>query len=295
MKRRIFEFKVRSGTCPTIVVSTMITILCALPAVCQRTDRGVPIYSVTVIERSVKAINYQYRSGPTMIDFRGTVLMPKVKGEAIVESKRGRTEIDAKLDNIEDPQRFGREYLTYVLWAISPEGRPHSLGEVMANGSDKARLRITTDLQAFGLIVTAEPYSAVRHPSNVVVAENMVRGDTVGKIEEIEAKYELMPRGHYTWDPHENLAWKANAPKVSMSEYEAMTELYQAENAVGIARVAEADQYAPNNFREGAAVAGRGASPAREQSREKLGGADRPRGGPDRRRRSRNRGKAPAG
>src|SRR3984893_16045321 len=162
-----------------IVVNTMIMILCALPAICQYADRSTPIYRVTVIERTVKAINYQYRSGPTMIDFRGTVLMPKAKGEAIVESKRGRTEIDAKLDNIEDPQRFGREYLTYVLWAISPEGRPHNLGEVMANGSDKARLRITTDLQAFGLSVTAERYSAGRHPSNVVVAENMVRVDTV--------------------------------------------------------------------------------------------------------------------
>jgi outer membrane protein OmpA-like peptidoglycan-associated protein len=231
-----------------IAVNTMIMVLCALPAVCQRADREAPIYRVTVIERTVKAINYQYRSGPTMIDFRGTVLLPKAKGEAIVESKRGRTEIDVKLDNLEDPQRFGREYLTYVLWAVSPEGRPHNLGEVMANGSNKARLRITTDLQAFGLIVTAEPYSAVRQPSNVVVAENMVRGDTVGKIEEIQAKYELMPRGHYTWDPHGYLAWKANAPKVSMSEYEAISELYQAENAVGIARVASAEQYAPNTF-----------------------------------------------
>jgi outer membrane protein OmpA-like peptidoglycan-associated protein len=232
----------------TIVVNTMITVLCALPAVCQRVDREAPIYRVTVIERTVKAINYQYRSGPTTIDFRGTVLMPKAKGDAIVESKRGRTEIDAKLDNIEDPQRFGREYLTYVLWAISPEGRPHNLGEVMPNGSNKARLRLTTDLQAFGLIVTAEPYSAVRQPSNVVVAENVVRPDTVGKIEEIQAKYELMPRGHYVFDPHESLAWKANSPKVSMSEYEALTELYQAENAVGIARVASAEQYAPNTF-----------------------------------------------
>ena len=225
----------------TIAVNTMMMVLCALPAVCQKADRGTPIYRVTVIERTVKAINYQYRSEPTMIDFRGTVLMPKAKGEAIVESKRGRTEIDAKLQNIEDPQRFGREYLTYVLWAISPEGRPHNLGEVMPNGSDKARLRITTDLQAFGLILTAEPYSAVRQPSNVVVAENMVRGDTVGKIEEIQAQYELMPRGHYVFDPHDNLAWKANAPKVSMNEYEALTELYQAENAVGIARVANAE------------------------------------------------------
>jgi flagellar motor protein MotB len=231
-----------------ILVNTMVLTLCSLPAVCQRVDREAPIYRVTVIERTVKAINYQYRSEPTMVDFRGTVLMPKAKGEAMVESKRGRTEIDAKLDNLDDPQRFGREYLTYVLWAISPEGRPHNIGEVMPNGSNKAKLRITTDLQAFGMIVTAEPYSAVRQPSNVVVAENMVRGDTMGKVEDIEAKYELMPRGHYVWDPHSDLAWKANAPKVSMSEYEAMSELYQAENAVGIARVARADQYAPNTF-----------------------------------------------
>jgi outer membrane protein OmpA-like peptidoglycan-associated protein len=230
------------------LVSSMVFILCALPAVSQQAERSVPIYRVTVIERSVKAINYQYRSGPTTVDFRGTVLMPKVKGEAIVESKRGRTEIDAKLDNLEDPQRFGREYLTYVLWAISPEGRPHNIGEVMPNGSNKARLRITTDLQAFGMLVTAEPYSAVRQPSNVVVAENITRPDTIGKVEEIEAKYELMPRGHYTWDPQSSLDWKANAPKVSMSEYEAITELYQAQNAVGIARAASAEQYAPNTF-----------------------------------------------
>src|ERR1700736_4684519 len=122
----------------TIVVNTMCMFLCALPAVCQA-----PIYRVTVIERTVKAINYQYRSEPTMIDFRGTVLMPKAKGEAVVESKRGRTEIEPKLDRLDDPQRFGREYLTSVLWAISPEGRPHNLGELMPNGSDKARMRIT--------------------------------------------------------------------------------------------------------------------------------------------------------
>src|SRR5260370_31024472 len=144
-----------------ILVNTMVLTLCSLPAVCQRVDREAPIYRVTVIERTVKAINYQYRSEPTMIDFRGTVLMPKAKGEAMVESKRGRTEIDAKLDNLDDPQRFGREHLTYVLWAISPEGRPHNIGAVMPNGSNKARLPITTDLQAFGMIVTGEPYSAV--------------------------------------------------------------------------------------------------------------------------------------
>src|SRR5262249_16905140 len=133
-------------------------------------------------------------NGPTMIDFRGTVLMPKAKGDAIVESKAGRTEIDVRFNHVEAPTRYGPEYLTYVLWAITPEGHPKNLGEVLANSIDHAKLHVTTDLQAFGMIVTAEPYSAVRQPSDVVVMENEVRPDTVGHIEQIAAKYELMPR-----------------------------------------------------------------------------------------------------
>jgi outer membrane protein OmpA-like peptidoglycan-associated protein len=206
-----------------------------------------PIYQVTVVERTVKAINYKYRSEPTMIDFRGTVLLPKAKGEALVQSKQGRTDIDAKFENLSEPQRFGVEYLTYVMWALTPDGRPHNIGEVVPGTSDKAKLRVTTDMQAFAIIVTAEPYSAVRQPSNVVVLENAVRPDTEGKVEEVEARVELLPRGLYSWhvtDQHPN----ANAPKVSMREYEALSELYQAQNAIGIARTANADRYAPNTF-----------------------------------------------
>jgi outer membrane protein OmpA-like peptidoglycan-associated protein len=222
--------------------------MCALPAACQG-NGSVPIYRVTVVQRSVDAINYQYRSGPTQIDFTGTVLLPKSKGEATVESKRGRTEIDAKFEHLEAPSRFGREYLTYVLWAITPEGRPRNLGELVADAGDKSKVHVTTDLQAFGLLVTAEPYSAVRQPSDVVVLENKVRPDTIGKIMPIEVKYELMPRGQYTWQEPVNLqSAVANAPKVSMDRYEALLELYQAQNAIGIARVARADQYAPNTF-----------------------------------------------
>src|SRR5882724_5019793 len=91
----------------------------------------VPIYRVTVIERTVKAVDYQYRGGPTSIDFRGTVLLPKAKGDAMVESKAGRTEIDARFDHVEAPTRYGAEYLTYVLWAITPEGHAKNLGELM--------------------------------------------------------------------------------------------------------------------------------------------------------------------
>jgi len=208
-----------------------------------------PIYNVTVIERSVKAINYQYRAGPTKIDFRGTVLLPAGKGEATVDSRRGRTEIDARFENMTAPARFGREYLTYTLWAITPEGAARNLGEIVPNGSDRASLHVTTDLQAFGLIVTAEPYSAARQPSDVVVVENQVRPDTIGKIQPIEVKYALMPRGHYTLDLGSNLqATAADAPKVSMDKYEALLEIYEAQNAIGIARTAGAGKYAASTL-----------------------------------------------
>ena len=215
----------------------------------QPKSESAPIYHVTVVERTIKAVNYQYRNGPTFIDFRGTVLLPKGKGEAMVESRQGRTEVETHLEHLTPPQQFGREYLTYVLWAISPEGRPHNLGEIVPSSSDKASLRVTTDLQAFAMIITAEPYSAVRQPSDVVVMENQVRPDTAGSTESVNAKYELLPRGQYTWRVSDSLSAEvANAPKVSAKEYDALLELYQAENAVGIAGAAHAEKYAPGTY-----------------------------------------------
>ena len=163
------------------VVPTVLGLFCTTGAWCQNLPaehENVPIYQVTVTERTVKAVDYQYRSGPTPVDFRGTVLLPKAKGDAMVESKAGRTEIDAHFQRLEAPTRYGAEYLTYVLWAITPEGHARNLGEVLPGSSDHAHLHVTTDLQAFGMIVTAEPYSAVRQPSDVVVMENEVRPDT---------------------------------------------------------------------------------------------------------------------
>ena len=229
------------------IATCILLAACMAPAICQE-HGSVPIYRVTVVQRSLDAINYQYRSGPTQIDFVGTVLLPKSKGEAVVDSVRGRTEIDAKIEHLEAPSRFGREYLSYVLWAITPEGRPHNIGELVADAGDKSKVRVTTDLQAFGLMVTAEPYAAVRQPSDVVVLENRVRPDTIGKIEKVEIKYELMPRGHYTLQQPANPESSPNTPKVSMDRYEAILQLYQAQNAIGIARAARADQYAPNTF-----------------------------------------------
>lgn len=215
-----------------------------------------PIYRVTVVSRSLEAVNYEHRGGPTPIDFQGTVLMPYVKGTAIVESHRGSTSIDAKIDRLESPVRFGREYLTYVLWAISPEGRAKNLGEVLVNSSNKAHIKVTTDLQAFGLMITAEPYYSVTTPSDVVVAENLIRPDTIGAREEVTAKYELLPRGQYTMNIHpaELRTFDRESEKLPYDRYEAVLELYQAENAVQIARSLRADEYAADSFGKAASL-----------------------------------------
>jgi flagellar motor protein MotB len=214
--------------------------------ICAAWSQPTPIYQVTVIERTVKAVNYQYRGGPTQIDFAGTVLLPQAKGKATVESKSGRAEIDAKFSNLGSPSRYGGEYLTYVLWAITPEGRAQNLGEVMSDASDRGHVAVTTDQQAFGMIVTAEPYAAVRQPSDVVVMENIVRPDTIGRIEPIQAKYALLPRGHYTFTKPEGP--QPEGPKVSMSRYECLLQIYQAQNAIQIARAQGADRYAADTL-----------------------------------------------
>jgi outer membrane protein OmpA-like peptidoglycan-associated protein len=229
-----------------LAIGATVILLSAAPAVSQQT---VPLYNVTVIEHSLQAVNYQYRSGPTEIDFRGTVLLPKAKGHATVESHRGRTEIDAKLQGLTSPQAYGREYLTYVLWAISPEGAARNLCEIVSNGSDDSHVHVTTELQAFGLLVTAEPYAAVRQPSDVVVLENQVRPETIGKIVPIQAKAELLPRGHYVLDKQNSQAALAeNAPKVSMGQYEQLSQIYQAENALALARTVNADKLAADTY-----------------------------------------------
>jgi outer membrane protein OmpA-like peptidoglycan-associated protein len=209
-----------------------------------------PIYRVTVVSRTLPAVNYEHQSGPTMIDFQGTVLLPHAKGVAVVESKRGRVVIDAKFEHLEPPTRYGREYLTYVLWAITPEGRPKNLGELLAGSNNKAHTVVTTELQALGLMVTAEPYYAVTTPSDVVVIENSIRADTVGRIEPVVAKYELLPRGQYTltMNPASLRSVEASEQKLPYDRYEAVLELYQAQNAIQIARSVGADRFAPDSI-----------------------------------------------
>ena len=136
-----------------------------------------PVFRANVVTRTTKAVDYRHRGGSTKVDLRGTELMPQAAGEAKVESKTGRLEIDAKVNGMEPANKFGLEYLTYVLWAITPEGRANNLAEVVLDNG-KSEMHATTDLQAFGLIITAEPYFAVTQPRDLVAAQNLIRSDT---------------------------------------------------------------------------------------------------------------------
>jgi outer membrane protein OmpA-like peptidoglycan-associated protein len=204
----------------------------------------VPIYKIQVVGRDIPAINYFHRSSATKIGFQGTSLLPQAKGAAKVEAHLGRTSIDANFEGLTPANGFGNEYLTYVLWAITPEGRPINLGEVLPTGSkDKNQITVTTNLQAFGLIVTAEPYYAVTMPSDLVVMQNFVEDRTQGVIEQVNAHYSLLPRGAYA-----ETAGRHTVLHPITRDERSPLELYEAMNAVQIADAAGASKYAADTM-----------------------------------------------
>jgi outer membrane protein OmpA-like peptidoglycan-associated protein len=205
----------------------------------ESVDRA-PTYRQAVTYRTVQAVNYEHHDGATKVDFVGTNLMPAASGHAKVESRRGTMGIGAEFADLARPTAFGNEYLTYVLWAISPEGRAVNLGEVLVGSNHRSKLTVTTDLQSFALIVTAEPYYAVRQPSNAVVLENVARDNTKGTTEAVNAKYELMERGGY-------LPTGYKFDPVVINE-KLPLEFFEARNAVRIAQSEGANQYANESY-----------------------------------------------
>src|SRR6185369_4861014 len=193
------------------------------------------------VSRTIQTVNYWAR-GSTKVDFIGTALMPRGTGEAKIESKNGSLAIEAQFKELEAPSSFGTPYLVYVLWAITTEGRVSNLGQLeVKNGQGK--MAVTTKLQTFGLIVTAEPYFAVTYPSDQVVLENKVRSDTKGAVNPVDAKFTLLQRGRYG----------ANLPALQIDDKTPL-DLYQAENAVNIAKSQEAEKYAPEAFAKATAA-----------------------------------------
>src|SRR5438552_3135182 len=204
----------------------------AAPALGQAPSAG----AAKNVSRTTKAVNYR-RAGAVKIDFQGTELMQQANGEAKVQNKGSRTEIEAKFLSLDEATKFGLEYLTYVLWAVSPGGRAVNLGEVvLKNGAGE--VKAISDMQTFGMIVTAEPYFAVTQPGNTVVLENVFGPATLGKVENIDASYELIGRGSYS----------SSNTKIENAIFgidrKAPLELFEARNSLRIAHIALADKYA---------------------------------------------------
>jgi outer membrane protein OmpA-like peptidoglycan-associated protein len=201
---------------------------------------GTYVFHVKVVEHDLDAVNYFHRSGSTHINFAGTNLLPGAKGEAKVTSERGGLHISADFKGLTPANGFGPEYLTYVLWAISADGRPQNLGEVLPAGT-KNNIEVTTSLQSFGLIVTAEPYFSVSMPSDVIVLQNVFSDKTQGVLEHVNVHYTLLPRGLYAATEGS----KSNFNPITRNEH-APLELYEAHNAARIALMYGADKYAPD-------------------------------------------------
>jgi outer membrane protein OmpA-like peptidoglycan-associated protein len=208
----------------------------AIPAFGQAPSAMAPASPAKSVSRTTKAVNYR-RAGAAKIDFQGTELMQQASGEAKVQNKGNRTEIEAKFMGLDEATKFGLEYLTYVLWAVSPGGRAVNLGEVvLKNGSGE--VKAISDMQTFGMIVTAEPYFSVTQPGNTVVLENIFGPATLGKVENIDASYELLGRGIYS----------SSNTKIENAIFgidrKTPLELFEARNSVRIAHIAMADKYA---------------------------------------------------
>ena len=202
-----------------------------------------PLYEITVVQTPAQAINYRNLKGSVEIDFKGTVLLPQANGVADIKNKTGRMRIDAKFENLAPAARFGPEYLTYVLWAISPDGRATNLGELLVKKGE-SRLKAETPLQALSLLVTAEPYFAVSQPSEVVVLENAIKPGNDEDIQVMDASFELLPRGQYT----KNMSATDLHPQVM--DRKTPFSVYQARNAVRIAKAAGAEAYAADGFKD---------------------------------------------
>ncbi len=214
--------------------ATLILAASTFAAAQAQTATSFPAKTASV-SHTTKAMHYAPQGPSVKVAFQSSSLMAGATGEAKVEGKKTNVEIDAKFQGLEDSSKFGLEYLTYVLWAVSPQGRAVNLGELTLEHG-KGHIKTFTDMQTFGMIVTAEPYSAVSQPGNTVVLENVV----VAAGEDITAKYELLGSGTYssvnTHIQDAIFGIDSNTPR----------ELFEARNAVRIAHIAAADKYAPS-------------------------------------------------
>lgn len=187
-------------------------------------------------ERPLLLVGYE-PGRTTSLDFRGTEQLIVAKGSAQIKIERGAAQIDAKFQDLLPPVIFGPEYSAFVLWAITSQGRVLNLGEVVIRG-DRGEIKTSVPLQSFGLIVTAEPYSAISIPSNVVVLENVRVSRTSTATSRITPPIEMVEQGQYAAAGIEPFDWDSELPR----------DLFQARNAVRIAAWQGAGQFAADQL-----------------------------------------------
>ncbi|MGE5359287.1 MAG: OmpA family protein, partial [Bacteroidales bacterium] len=224
-----------TGICVVLVLA-----LSAAGAVAQTASQAP---ATAVVSKSINAIGYTIGGGSTKIDLKASGAVPQASGEAQVEAKQGVTNIEVKLKGLPQPNTLGTEITTYVLWVVSTEGQTSNVGELLVNNSGEAELKTTSRLQTFSLFVSAEPYYAVRQPGEIVVLENVLRKDTKGRIFPI-SDYKLMKREQYRKP--------ANPLTLTMDLKNVPLDLYQARNAVDIAKARGAEKYAPDIYAKAA-------------------------------------------
>lgn len=194
------------------------------------------IPAADVINKSIKAVGYEVGGGATKVIFLGTSAAPQARGEAKVEAKTGGTSIELKVTSMPQPTTLGAEFLTYVLWTVTPDGNTTNIAEIPIDNQGNGKLSAKAQSQTFAMIVTAEPYFAVQLPSEVVVLENDTKKNTKGKIYP-DNDYKLMKRSQYS-KMGNPLALTPDLKKVPL-------DMYEARNAVDIAKSQKAEQYAP--------------------------------------------------
>jgi outer membrane protein OmpA-like peptidoglycan-associated protein len=189
------------------------------------------------IRRETVAVSYPLEQ-TVSLKFRGTTRLPRLTGAAKVRrTGRRNTRVEMSIDNLPRAYELGSVYTTFVLWAVSPEGRADNLGELKRSGSQfiDTKIDVTTPLETFALIVTAEPHYLVRSPSRMVVLENLPPRDPGdAQVSTVPVQY-IGNTSDYFRDPR--------VPDLADREYiRTPTSLLGARQAVQLARYAGAER-----------------------------------------------------
>lgn len=202
------------------------------------------------VPRRTTAITYPL-DDLVFVQFRGTTRFPRMKGDAkIRRTNRNGTEIDLSVSKMPRPFELGAGYATYVLWAISPEGQVDNLGEIKRRGTFEfdSRISVTTKLQTFALIITAEPHFLVTRPSQEIMLENLSPYTQTGKV------ITTTPSIQYFGNSSDYFR-DSRTPEIAEVDYsKTPSTILQARQAVALAKYAGADRDAGVELQEAASL-----------------------------------------